>query len=111
MITMQRQFSRHRKQYLVLKAKGLEFLETWFGTLKCVPPNLTKLYQLLLHMVTMKGMVPVYLALRIGYTIKVIDEAVTRGYVESSPVPKKPSEEISERIREIIGRPPREMYG
>jgi len=84
----------------VLKVKGLEFLETWFGTLKRVPPNLTKLYQLLLHMVTMKGMVPVY-----------FDEAVTRGYVESSPVPKKPSEEILKRIREIIGKPPREMYG
>ena len=111
MITMQKKLSRNRKQYLVLKAKGLEFLETWFGTLKCVPPNLTKLYQLLLHMVTMKGTVPVYLALKIGYTIKVIDEAVTKGYVESSPVPKKPSKEILKRIREIIGKPPREMCG
>ena len=108
---MRRQFSHDRKRYLVLKVKGLEFLETWFGTLTCVPPNLTKLYQLLLHMVTLKGMVPVYLALKIGYTIKVIDEAVTKGYVESSPVPKKPSKEILKRIREIIGKPPREMYG
>jgi hypothetical protein len=111
MIAMKTQFPRRRKRYLVLKAKGLEFLETWFGTMKCVPPNLTKLYQLLLHMVTMKGMVPVYLALRIGYSSKVIDEAVTKGYVESSHVPKKPSEEVLKRIREIIGKPPREMYG
>jgi hypothetical protein len=111
MVTMQRQFSRYRKQYLVLEAKGLEFVETWFGTPKCVPPDLTKLYQLLLHMVTMKGTVPVYLALKIGYTIKVIDEAVMNGYVESSPVPKKPSKEILKRIKEIIGKPPREMYG
>jgi hypothetical protein len=36
---------------------------------------------------------------------------VTKGYVESSPVPKKPSKEILKRIREIIGKPPREMYG
>jgi len=62
-------------------------------------------------MVTMKGTVPVYLALKIGYTIKVIDEAVMKGYVESSPVPKKPSKEILKRIKEIIGKPPREMYG
>ena len=108
---MQRRNLHHRKQFLVLKIEGLKFLETWFGTLKCVPPNLMKLYQLLLHMVTMKGTVPVYLALKIGYTIKVIDEAVTKGYVESSPIPKKPSKEILKRIREIIGKPPREMYG
>lgn len=110
MITMRRQFPRYQKRYLVLKVKGLEFLETWFGTLKCVPPNLTKLYQLLLHMVTMKGTVPVYLALRLGYTGKLIDEAVTKGYVELSLVPKNPSEEVLKRIREIIGKPPREMF-
>ena len=108
---MQRRNLHHRKQFLVLKIEGLKFLEIWFGAQKCVPPNLTKLYQLLLHMVTMKGTVPVYLALKIGYTIKVIDEAVTKGYVESSPIPKKPSKEILKRIREIIGKPPREMYG
>jgi hypothetical protein len=110
MIAMKTQFPRRRKRYLVLKVKGLVFLETWFGTLKCVPPNLTKLYQLLLHMVTMKGIVPVYLALRIGYSGKVIDEAVTKGYVESSHAPRKPSEEVLKRIKEIIGKPPREMF-
>ena len=108
---MLKQFPRHRKRYLVLKVKGLEFLQTWFGTPKSVPPNLTKLYQLLLHMVTMKGTVPVYLALRIGYTGKVIAEAVIREYVESSHVPRKPSEEVLKRIREIMGKPPREIYG
>ena len=109
MITMQRQFPRYQKRYLVLKVKGLEFLETWFGTPKCVPPNLTKLYQLLLHMVTMKGTIPVYLALKLGYTTKLINEAVTKDYVELSIVPRKTSEEVSKRIREIIGKPPREM--
>jgi hypothetical protein len=33
-------------------------------------------------MVTMKGTVPAYLALRLGYTGKLIDEAVTKGYIE-----------------------------
>jgi len=108
---MQRRNLQHRKQFLVLKVEGLKFLKIWFGAQKCVPPNLTKLYQLILHMVTMKGMIPVYLALRTGYTSKLINEAVKRGYVELSLVPKKPSEEVLNRINEIIGKPPREIYG
>jgi len=98
-----------RSQYLVLKVKGLSFLETWFGAPGCVPPNLTKLYQLTLHMVTMKGMMPTYSALRAGYTIRLINEAVRKGYIELSPAPKKPSEEALRKIKEIIGKPPREM--
>jgi hypothetical protein len=61
-------------------------------------------------MVTMKGTVPAYLALRLGYTSKLINEAETNGYVELSLAPKKPSEEVLNRIREIIGKPPREMF-
>lgn len=98
-----------RSGYLVLKIKGLRFLETWFGAPKCVPPNLTKLYQLTLHMVTMKGVMPTYLAHRTGYTGKLINEAVRKGYLELSFVPKKPSEEALRKIKEIIGKPPREM--
>ncbi len=90
MITMRIRFPRYQKRYLVLKVKGLKFLETWFGTQKCLPPNLTKLYQLLLHMVTMKGMIPVYLALRLGYTGKLINKAVIKEYVELSLVSKNP---------------------
>ena len=99
-----------QKQYLVLEVEGLEFVETWFGTPKCVPPSLTRLYQLLLHMVTMNGTVPVYIALKLGYTSRLIGEAVSRGFVELSLVPRRPSEEVLQSIREIIGEPPREMF-
>ena len=60
-------------------------------------------------MVTMKGMIHVYLALRTGYASKLINEAVKRGYVELSLVPKKPSEEVLNRIKEIIGKSPKGM--
>ncbi|MEA2089384.1 MAG: hypothetical protein U9O89_01305 [Thermoproteota archaeon] len=94
----------------MLKIEGLKFVQTWFSSPKCIPPNLTRLYQLLLQMVTMKGMLPVYLTRRLGYTSKLIDKAVTQGYVELSLAPKKPSEKVLKRIREIIGKPPREMF-
>ena len=93
----------------MLKDKGLQFLDTWFGTPKGIPPDLTRLYQLLLHMVTMKGTIPVILALRLGYTRQLIQEAVKRKYVELSLGAKKPSEDVSKRIREIIGKPSRKM--
>ncbi len=110
MLTMRRKFSYRQKQYLVLKAKGLEFIETWFYTPRCIPSNLTKLYQLLLHMVTMKGTVPIYLTRRMGYSSKLIGEAVSRGFVELSLVPKNPSDEVTKYIREIIGKPPQKMF-
>ena len=62
----------------MLNVKGLDFVETWFGAPKRVPPDLTKLYQLILNMVTMKGMMLTYLALRAGYTLRLIKEAVKR---------------------------------
>ncbi len=110
MFTMRRRYDFPQKQYLVLKVEGLEFIEKWFGTPKCVPPNLTRLYQLLLHLVTMNGTVPVYLALRLGYTSKLIGEVLSRGFVELSLVPRRPSEEVLGCIREIIGKPPPEMF-
>jgi len=60
-------------------------------------------------MVTMKGMIPVYLAVGLGYTSTLIREAVTKGYVELSFTPKQPSEEVLKRVKKIIGKPPREM--
>ena len=109
MVTMQRKFPHNKKRYLVLKVKGLEFIETWFGIPRCIPPNLTKLYQLLLHMVTMKGIVPMYLALKLGYASRIIEEAVTRGYVELSLSPKKPSQPVLRRVKAIIEKPSRGM--
>lgn len=98
-----------QSRYLVLKVKGLGFVRTWYGAPKCVPPDLTRIYQLLLHMVTMKGTIPVRVVLRIGYTSRIIGETVKRGYVELCFVPKKASKEVMNRITEIIGKPPREM--
>ncbi len=98
-----------KRRYLVLKVEGLEFIKTWFGTKECVPPNKTKLYQLLLHMLTMNGTISLYQALRLGYTSKSVGEAVSRRFIELNLVPKKPSEEVLGFIREIIGKPPRQM--
>lgn len=98
------------KQYLVLKIEGLEFVRTWFNRREHVPPSLTKLYQLLLHIITMNGTIQVQLALRSGYTRKIISDVVKKGYVVLSPTPRKPVEEVRVQINDIIGEPPQGMF-
>ena len=51
MAKRQRRLIFIRPGFLVLTAKGLEFVETWFGASGRVPPHLTKLYQLLLRQI------------------------------------------------------------
>jgi len=87
----------------------MEFVETWFGAPKCVPPDVTRLYQLLLYVVSMKGQIPIYAAHRSGYTVNQIASAISKGFVEASPVPKKPQEKVITHIDKIIGNPPQHM--
>lgn len=73
-----------RAKFLVLNVEGLKFLEEWFAAQRSIPPNLTRMYQLMLHMVILKGTISVAVARKIGYTGRVVGEAVKRGYVEVS---------------------------
>jgi hypothetical protein len=58
----------------------------------------------------MKGTISVYQALGLGYSGKSLGEAISRGFIELSLVPKRPSEEVLGFIREIIGEPPQQMF-
>lgn len=98
------------RQYLVLRIEGLEFVRTWFDRRENVPPGLTKSYQLLLHLITMNGTIPVQLALRFGYTRSLIHEVIRKGYAVLSPTPRKPLEEVRVEIKNMIGRPPQGMF-
>jgi hypothetical protein len=94
---------------LVLQVKGVEFVEKWFGAQECVPPNLIRPYQLLLNMVTMKGTAPMRLALKLGFSSKLISKMVSEGLIKVSLMPKKPPKEVRTRIAQIIGKPPDRM--
>ena len=99
-----------RPGFLVLTAKGLEFVETWFGASGRVPPHLTKLYQLLLQTVSMGGVISLQVALKMGYSRKVIREATSRGYVELTSISRRPEKGVLRRIKEMVGQPPKEIY-
>ena len=99
------------KQYLVLKLEGLEFVKTWFDKRESIPSSSTRLYQLLLHLITMNGVIPIQLAFRFGYTKKLVGEAIAMGYAILSPTPQKPLDEVLIQIKDIIGKPPQQMFG
>lgn len=101
---------RSRKRFLVLTAKGFEFVKNWFDASEAVPSDLTKLYQLLLRTITVGGTMSLMAALKMKYSKKVIQRAVSGKYVELSYVAKKPPKEVLKRMGELIGEPPREMY-
>lgn len=101
---------RSRKRFLVLTAKGFDFVKNWFDTAESIPSDLTRLYQLLLRIITMGGTLPLVAALKMKYTKKVIQKAVTEKYAELTHVAKKPPKELLKRMNELIGEPPKEMY-
>ena len=94
----------------MLTEKVVEFVERWFHTEGRVPPHLTKLYQLLLRMVSFGGVISLHLALRSGYDRGLISEAVSKEYVVLTQAPRKPSKEVQGRIKEMVGEPPGEIY-
>jgi len=94
----------------VLTEKGVEFVEKWFHTEESVPPHLTKLYQLLLRVISFGGVISMRLALRSGYDRRVISEAVSKEYTVLTQTPRKPPKEVQRRIKEMVGEPPKEIY-
>ena len=106
MAKRQRRLIFIRPGFLVLSAKGFEFVETWFGASGRVPPHLTKLYQLLLHTVSMGGVISFRLALKAGYSRKVIKEAVSKAYIELTTVPKKCEKRSAEAHKRDGGSAP-----
>ena len=100
----------HSDRFLVLTSRGLEFVTGWFGTSGRVPSPVTTLYQLLLRIVSMGGVMSLQLAYRVGYRINVIEKAVSNDYVELNPVSKRLEKKVLKRIKNMVGEPPRELY-
>ncbi len=98
------------RHFLVLTSKGLNFVTGWFGTPGRVPTHVTKLYQFLLRTASMGGVMSLRLAIRMGYSRKVIEEAVSNAYVKLTRVPSKPEKEVLKRIQDMVGEPPKEIY-
>lgn len=96
-------------RYLVITMKGLRFAEKWYQV-EHVPPHIVRLYQLHLKLIQMNGTMAVDLTKRMSYGEKVIDQALSSGYVEIVNRPSGLPDSVRDKIVEMIGAAPREIY-
>jgi hypothetical protein len=68
-------------RYLEITLKGLRFAEELYPV-EHIPSHIARLYQLLLKLIRVRGVMAVSLAKRMGYGEKVIDQALSTGCVE-----------------------------
>lgn len=87
---------QRRSQYLMLTMKGIEFADKWYYA-EHVPANLTKLYQLRLELIWMKGVMEAGLAQRLGFSSLCIGRAVSPGYVKATRTPANPKDDVQKR--------------
>jgi hypothetical protein len=97
-----------RKRYVVITLKGIEFAEKWYAV-RQIPPRLTRLYQLLLGLIWMRGTGTVP-AKQVEDETSVISVASSRGYVKIYERHVRPSETIQQKTLEMIGEAPRWIY-
>ena len=102
-------WATHGDQYLMITMKGIEFVEKWHMAER-LPSRITKLYQLFLRLIWMRGIMPVDLARWLGYGKEVLEQAISSSYVEMIERPSELPEEVQNKIEEMIGKAPREIY-
>lgn len=99
-----------RKLYLILTIKGLDFVDDWFNSNEHIPSSLTELYQLLLRIARLNGVINMWIAMRLGFSKDVINKAISNAYLVLSRRPRNRSNEVLRRIKEMHGKPPEEIY-
>ncbi len=100
--------SRQPKRYVEITLKGIEFVEHWY-TVQEIPPHVTRLYQLLLGLIWVKGFL-VLPARYVGRQGSVVNQARVRGYVTVNELPRRLPVTILERIDAMMGTAPRWIY-
>ncbi len=88
--------------------KGIEFVEHWYAVRE-IPPHVTRLYQLLLGLIWVKGILVVP-AHYVGRRGSVVDQACVRGYVTVNELPRRIPVAVLEKIDTMIGTAPRWIY-
>ncbi len=97
-----------RKRYVVITLKGIQFAKQWYAARR-IPPRVTRLYQLLLGLIWMKGIMTVP-AKQVNQKNSVVNRARVRGYVIIDEKPRRIPEAIKHEIGVIIGKAPRWIY-
>jgi hypothetical protein len=89
--------------------KGFSFAERLYYS-EYIPTNIVKIYLLLLKLIWMNGVADINYVWRRGYNNKIINRAVSEGYIEIVEKPIQISKHIHSKIEKIVGEAPEEIY-
>jgi hypothetical protein len=93
----------------VVTLKGIKFVYKWYYR-DYIPPHIVGPYQLILRLIWMRGIMALYHSLKSTKWGKIINQALSQGYVKIVEKPHLSSKEIRDRIEQMIGKAPREIY-
>ncbi len=97
-------------EFLVLTRKGLEFVKRWFFDRGRVPSELTREYQLLLHICCFEGLMKYEILKEIGYNDSTIAKALREKLVTISKDGSELEEGVKAEIVKTVEKPHDSVY-
>jgi len=98
------------KNFLILTEKGLEFVKTWFNKDRRVPPELTRMYQMLLHICCFGGSIKYEALKEIGYEKSTLSKALGEEFVVALEDQSKLEDKVKAEIARIVDTHPKSIY-
>ncbi len=98
------------KGLVILTEEGLLFVKKWFGIARCVPPDLTRIYQMLLHVGSFVGCISYEMLRGIGYEDKTVNRAIEAKFIVMSKDASKLQDSVKAELARMVGKPPASLY-
>ena len=96
--------------FVILTEKGLAFIKEWFGIAIWVPSDLTREYQMLVHICCYGGSIKYVLLREIGYKDDTLRKALEQKFIIISKDSSKLEDNVKIEIAKMIGKPPSILY-
>jgi len=98
------------KNLVILTEEGLLFVKKWFGIAKCVPPELTRIYQMLLHVGSFGGCISYEMLRGIGYEDSTLNKGIESKFIVISKDTSILQESVKAEIARMVGRHAEPLY-
>jgi hypothetical protein len=98
------------EDFIILTKKGMSFVKEWFGVAKKVPSDLTREFQMLVHVCCYGGVMDLKLLKEIGYQENTIEKARKEEFVVISKDVSKLEDNVKSEIASMVGKPPECLY-
>ncbi len=96
--------------FVILTEEGLAFVKKWFGVAGRVPSELTREYQMLLHIGGYGGFIKYELLKEIGYKDNTLKKALKEKFIIISKDASKLEDKVKFEIAKMVGKPPESLY-